>query len=225
VHTPGQRPRFGLAAVRFAALAVLVAGLAVFTFWSGPDRDSLVTAMREGQFFEPAIAVFGAALLTTVMVPRTLLSLVGGLLFGWLSGALYVLVGVTIGAIAAFGIGRLLGRDFVAQKLRGRLAQVEQAVAGRGMLSVAITRLIPLVPFCVSNYVFGTTSVRLLPFVAGTLLGAAPATLAYAALGSATAQRDAAAITAATVVVLILGTCGSIGTYLVWRKRPRKAVG
>jgi uncharacterized membrane protein YdjX (TVP38/TMEM64 family) len=219
-----SRPRFGNAAIRFAALTILVAGLAAFTFWSGPDRDALVSAMREGTFFEPAVAVLGTALLTTALVPRTLLSLVGGLLFGWLSGALYVLVGVTIGAIAAFGIGRLLGRDFVAQKLRGRLAQVEQAVSGRGMLSVAITRLIPLVPFCVSNYIFGTTSVRLFPFVAGTLLGAAPATLAYAALGSATAQRDAAAITAATVVVLILGACGSIGTYLVWRRRPRKAV-
>jgi len=166
--------------------------------------------------------VLGAALLTTVLVPRTLLSLVGGLLFGWLSGALYVLVGVTIGAIIAFGVGRLLGRDFVAERLRGRLAQFEQAISGRGMVSVAISRLIPLVPFCVSNYAFGTTSIRFAPFVAGTLLGAAPATLAYAALGSATAQRDAAGMTAATVVVLVLGACGSIGTYLVWRRRPRK---
>jgi len=209
-------------AVRFAALTVLVAGLAAITLWTGPDREALVGAMREWQFFEPAVAVLGAALLTTVLVPRTLLSLVGGLLFGWLSGALYVLVGVTIGAIIAFGVGRLLGRDFVAERLRGRLAQFEQAISGRGMVSVAISRLIPLVPFCVSNYAFGTTSIRFAPFVAGTLLGAAPATLAYAALGSATAQRDAAGMTAATVVVLVLGACGSIGTYLVWRRRPRK---
>ena len=45
----------------------------------------------------------------------------------------------------------VLGRDFVAHKLRGRLAQAEQAVSGRGVVSVAISRLVPLVPFCVSN--------------------------------------------------------------------------
>lgn len=217
------RRRLTAAALRFTALAVIVVGLGAFTLWRGPDRAGLTEIMRSHQGFGPAVAVFGSAVLTAALVPRTLLSLVGGLLFGWISGTGYVLLGVTLGAMFAFGLGRLLGREFVARRLRGRISQIEQAVAGRGVLSVIVCRMIPVVPFCVSNYIFGTTSMRLRPFVLGTILGALPATLAYAALGSATAHGNARGMTAAGVVVAALGIGGSIGTYLVWRHRPRKA--
>lgn len=223
---PRSRGRLS-ATLRFVLLAVVIAGLSALTLWRGPDRESLSrtvdAAIEANGLLAPVVAIFGAALLATALVPRTLLALVGGLLFGWLSGGAYVLVGVTIGASVAFLVGRLLGRDFIAARLRGRLAQFERAITGRGILAVVISRLIPLVPFGVSNYAFGTTSIRFLPFVGGTLVGAAPATIAYAALGSATADRDAFGITIATATVMVLGICGTIGTYLVWRRRPRRA--
>jgi len=211
------------AAYRFGSLTLLVAALAVVMLTVRPDRDMLVSAFGARNALAPVLAVIGTAVLTAALVPRTLLSAVGGLLFGWLSGAGYILLGVTLGAILARGIGRLLGREFMARHLKGRLLQVEQAVASRGVLAVMVSRMVPFVPFCISNYLFGTTSVRFVPFVLGTMLGALPATLAYAALGSATANHNTTGMTVAGVVVATLGIGGSIGTYLIWRKRPRKA--
>jgi len=156
-------------------------------------------------------------------VPRTLLALAGGALFGTVLGAVYVLVGVTTGAALAFCVGRLLGRSFVSTRLRGRVAVVEAAVARRGVWAVVVCRLIPIVPFALSNYAFGTTSVRPRQMITGTMLGALPATVAYAALGSATMQGDWLGAKVAGGCVLALGACGVIGTYFVWRRRPRAA--
>lgn len=212
-------------AIRFALLLALVIGLAATALLAGPDRAALLNAAQASGGLGPFVAVLGSALLAAAILPRTLLALVGGLLFGWLSGAMYVLVGVTLGATLAFGIGRLLGRDFVERRLTGRcrISQIEQAVAKRGVLAVMISRMVPLVPFGISNYAFGTTSVTRRSFFVGTLLGAAPATLAYAALGAATARGDTLGMTIAGTIVAGLGICGSIGSYLIWRRRPRRS--
>lgn len=218
---PQQWWRSG-AALRFGLLALLVATLFVVMLAVGPDRSALTHAVGPDHPFAPVIAVFGTALLITTLVPRTLLAGVGGVLFGFVGGAVYILAGVTLGAVLAHTIGRLLGRDFTARHLRGRLLAVEQVVANRGVIAVVISRMIPFVPFGVANYLFGTTRVRLAPFVAGTMLGALPATVAYAALGSATAKGDTLGMSIAGAMIVTLGVGGSIGSYLVWRKRPRK---
>jgi uncharacterized membrane protein YdjX (TVP38/TMEM64 family) len=203
-------------------LALLVATMSVVMLIIHPDKSSLTHAVGPDHPFGPAIAVFGAAVLTTALVPRTLLAGVGGVLFGFAGGVLYILAGVTLGALIAHTIGRLLGREFMARHLSGRFLAVEQAVANRGIVAVIISRMIPFVPFCVANYVFGTTRVRRSAFIAGTTLGALPATIAYAALGSATARGDTLGMSIAGVAIATLGVGGSIGTYFVWRRRPRK---
>lgn len=210
-------------ALRFMILVGLVAVLFVTALVAGPDRDTLLHAARGGSVFAPIAAVVGSALLVAAMVPRTWLAFAGGALFGSLAGALYVLVGVTVGASLAFLVGRLLGRSFVSTKLRGRLALIEAAVARRGIWAVVVCRLIPIVPFAISNYAFGTTSVRPRQMIAGTMLGALPATVAYSALGAATMQQDWLGAKVAGACVLALGVCGAVGTYFVWRRRPAVA--
>jgi uncharacterized membrane protein YdjX (TVP38/TMEM64 family) len=218
-----SRRRHRAPAVRFAVLVLLVGGVGLVTLTAGLDRDQLLAAVAHSRVFAPAAAVVGSAVLIAALVPRTLLALVGGALFGTLSGSVYVLIGVTVGAAASYGIGRLLGRDFVEARLRGRLALFESAVTRRGTSAVVVSRLIPIVPFCVSNYAFGTTSVRPRQFIVGTVLGALPANVAYAALGSATVHQDWVGAKVAGGFVLALGIAGTIGTYFVWRKRPRHA--
>jgi uncharacterized membrane protein YdjX (TVP38/TMEM64 family) len=227
---PGQppaappQPRLaGHPVFRFVLLVGLIAGLAAVTLGAGPDRAELLEALRHSDVFAPVAAVLGSAVLCAALVPRTLLALVGGALFGATGGTAYTLVGVTLGAMLAYGLGRLLGRDFVSARLRGRFALVEQAVARRGLVAVIVARLIPAVPFGISNYAFGTTSVRPARFAVGTFLGALPATVAYAALGSATAHGDNVGAGVAGCGVGALGVVGVVGTYLVWRRRPRKA--
>lgn len=215
---PWQRPSGP--ALRFMLLVGLVVALGVATLIAGPDKHTLLAAAAGGSVLAPVAAVIGSALLVAALVPRTLLALAGGALFGTVAGAVYVLAGVTVGATLAFCVGRLLGRGFVAARLRGRVAQVEAAVARRGVWAVIVCRLIPIVPFGISNYAFGTTSVRARQMITGSMLGALPATVAYAALGAATMNGDWLGAKVAGGCVVALGVTGVIGTYLVWRRRP-----
>lgn len=218
------RPRRSVtaAAVRFGVLVALVGGLALMTLLVRPSRHGLLAAAHSSHVVAPLLAIVGSAVLIVAVTPRTLLAFVGGALFGPLAGSGYVLVGVTAGSVLAFVIGRLLGQDFVGSHLRGRFALMEKAVARRALTAVTVSRLIPLVPFGISNYALGTTSVRLRPFLTGTLLGAAPATVAYAALGAATIEGNPTGTAYAGVAVAVLGVGGAVGTYLVWRRRPRR---
>jgi uncharacterized membrane protein YdjX (TVP38/TMEM64 family) len=219
------RRRPAIAAVRFGVLVALVAGLGLATLLAHPSRQGLLTAVHSSHLVAPLVGVMGSALLVTALTPRTLLSFVGGALFGALAGSVYVLVGVTTGAVLSFCVGRFLGRDFVAGHLRGRFALIEQAVARRALTAVMISRLIPLVPFGISNYALGTTSVGFLQYMVGTLLGIVPATVVYAALGAATMKGDPRGATYAGIAAGVLAIGGSIGTYLVWRRRPRRRPG
>jgi uncharacterized membrane protein YdjX (TVP38/TMEM64 family) len=220
VPIPTPRRSVKAAAVRFGVLVAIVAGLGLMTLLAHPSRHGLVAAVHHSQLMAPMVAVSGSALLVAALTPRTLLSFVGGALFGTMAGTGYVLLGVTAGAVLAFGVGRILGRDFVAGHLRGRFALMEQAVARRALLAVLVSRLIPLVPFGISNYALGTASVRFRSYLIGTLVGATPATVAYAALGAAAMRGDSTGTVWAGVAVGVLGVGGAIGTYLVWRRRP-----
>jgi uncharacterized membrane protein YdjX (TVP38/TMEM64 family) len=210
------------ATARFGALVLLVAGLAGLALAYGPDRAALEAAIRHNSSAAPILAIVGSAGLVAVLVPRVLLALVGGALFGVGSGTGYVLLGVSLGAVVAFGIGRLLGRDFVAARLGGRMALIESAVMRGEWRAVMIARLIPVVHFGVSNYAFGTMSTGFRPYVVGTVLGAAPATVAYAALGSAAMRGDTVASTVAGIVVAVLFVGGSAASLLALRWRPAR---
>ncbi|GAA2375691.1 TVP38/TMEM64 family protein [Dactylosporangium salmoneum] len=210
------------AALRFGLLALLVVTLSVVIIIVHPNKASLIHAIGPNHPMAPIIAVAGSAVLTTALAPRTLLAGVGGVIFGFAGGAFYIMLGVTLGALIAHTVGRMLGRDFMARHLSGRLLAMEQAVAERGVLAIVISRMIPLVPFGIANYIFGTTSVRMRPFLTGTIVGALPATLAYSALGAATARGDAMGMSIAGVMIATLGIGGSIGSFLLWRRRPRK---
>jgi uncharacterized membrane protein YdjX (TVP38/TMEM64 family) len=223
MSSPPDTPRRTVraAAVRFVMLVVLVTGLGLTTLLAHPSRHGLLAAAHHSQL-APMVTVCGSALLVVALTPRTLLSFVGGALFGTVAGAGYVLLGVTTGGLLAFFVGRYLGRDFVASHLRGRFAQLERAVARRALVAVVVSRLIPLVPFGLSNYALGTASVGIGPYLAGTLIGATPATVAYAALGAATMRGDSSGAAWAGGAVVVLGVSGSIGTFLLWRRRPRR---
>ena len=66
-----------------------------------------------------------------------------------------------------------------------RLAALAARVERGGWRSVAVVRLVPVIPHSLTNYVLGLTRVRLGAFAFGSLLGQLPLTIAYADLGAA----------------------------------------
>ncbi|TYQ31544.1 TVP38/TMEM64 family protein [Pseudanabaena sp. UWO310] len=122
---------------------------------------------------------------TIAFIPGSVLTLGGGAVFGVLWGSIYVFIGATLGAIAAFLIGRYFARDWIGKKIEGnqKFMAIDQAVAQSGFKIVLLTRLSPIFPFSLLNYVFGITNVGLKDYAIASI-GMLPATVMYVYIGS-----------------------------------------
>jgi uncharacterized membrane protein YdjX (TVP38/TMEM64 family)/rhodanese-related sulfurtransferase len=135
------------------------------------------------------IASFAAA--TVLFLPGAVFGLAGGALFGPVWGAIWSLAGATLGAVLAFLVARYVASGWVARRARGRLKQLVDGVEAEGWRFVALTRLVPLVPFNLLNYALGLTRIRLVEYAIATAVCMAPGAAGYAWLGYA--GREAAA--------------------------------
>jgi uncharacterized membrane protein YdjX (TVP38/TMEM64 family) len=130
------------------------------------------------------IAVYIVA--TVLFIPGSAMTLGAGAIFGLAWGSVYVSIGSTLGATAAFLVGRYLLRNAIARKIEGneRFAAIDQAVASEGWKIVGLTRLSPVFPFTLLNYAFGLTRVKLSHYVLASWIGMMPGTVMYVYLGS-----------------------------------------
>jgi uncharacterized membrane protein YdjX (TVP38/TMEM64 family) len=133
-----------------------------------------------------AIAFIALYIIATVaFFPGSILTLGAGVIFGAVWGSLYVFIGATLGATAAFLVGRYLARGWVADKIADnkKFAAIDQAVGREGLKIVLLTRLSPIFPFNLLNYAFGITGVSLKDYFIGSV-GMIPGTIMYVYIGS-----------------------------------------
>jgi uncharacterized membrane protein YdjX (TVP38/TMEM64 family) len=133
-----------------------------------------------------AIAFISLYIIATVaFFPGSLLTLGAGVIFGAVLGSFYVFIGATLGATAAFLVGRYLARNWVAGKIADnkKFAAIDQAVGKEGLKIVLLTRLSPIFPFNLLNYAFGITGVSLQDYFIGSV-GMIPGTIMYVYIGS-----------------------------------------
>lgn len=173
-------------AARFALLVLLIGGCGLLLLLAPrPDPEQLpLLADRLGDL-APVAAILGGALLLVALVPRTFITLAAGAIFGPLEGAAYALGAALVAAAIGFTVGRLLGREFVAERVRGRLARLDGWFARQSVFGVVTVRLLPIAGFGLVSYGYGTTGARVLPFLAGSVIASAPTAVGYAAIGSA----------------------------------------
>ena len=133
-----------------------------------------------------AIAFIGIYIIATIaFLPAFILTLGAGVLFGVGWGSVYVFIGATLGAIAAFLVGRYLVRDWVAKKIAGndKFSAIDRAVGKEGLKIVLLTRLSPIFPFNLLNYAFGVTGVSIKDYIIGSI-GMIPGTMMFVYIGS-----------------------------------------
>jgi uncharacterized membrane protein YdjX (TVP38/TMEM64 family) len=121
-----------------------------------------------------------------LFIPGSILTLGAGAVFGIVKGSIAVSLGATLGATAAFLIGRHFARDAIAKKIARNevFSALDRAVGDQGWKIVALVRLSPIFPFTLTNYAFGITRVSLSDYFLATWLGTMPGTLMYVYLGS-----------------------------------------
>lgn len=122
---------------------------------------------------------------TVAFLPGSILTLGAGVVFGVVLGSLYVFIGATLGATAAFLVGRYLARGWVSKKIEGnsKFKAIDKAVGREGLKIVLLTRLSPVFPFNLLNYAFGITGVSIKDYVIGSV-GMIPGTIMYVYIGS-----------------------------------------
>src|SRR6266550_7629930 len=134
----------------------------------------------------PVIFIALYVVATVFFIPGSVLTLGAGAVFGVALGSVCVSISATLGATAAFLVGRYLARDAIARKVERneRFAAIDRAVADEGWKIVFLTRLSPVFPFTLLNYAFGLTRVRLGQYVLASWIGMMPGTVMYVYLGS-----------------------------------------
>lgn len=171
------------------SLAVLAIAVGVAAAW----RSGLVEFLtidnvdRLGAWFEslgwwaPAVFVLLWIVASVLFLPGLAMTIAGGLIFGAVWGSVWTTVGANLGATAAFLIGRYAARETVegmVQKNPG-LGKIDEGVRRMGWRMVMVTRLVPIFPFNVQNYVYGLTDIPLRTYALVTLPCMLPATIAY----------------------------------------------
>jgi uncharacterized membrane protein YdjX (TVP38/TMEM64 family) len=126
------------------------------------------------------------ALAAVLFLPGAIFTIAAGLVYGIVAGTAVALVGATLGASLAFLLGRYLLRRRI-ESYAGRnqkFAAIDDAIGEQGWKIVGLLRLSPLIPFNVSNYFYGVTSIAFWPYLLATFFGMLPGTLLYAYLGA-----------------------------------------
>jgi len=134
----------------------------------------------------PAIFILIYVVACVFFIPGSALTLGAGAIFGVVKGSIFVSIGSTLGATAAFLVGRYIARDWIARKIEKneKFAAIDQAVGAEGWKIVGLTRLSPVFPFSLLNYAYGLTRVSLRDYVMASWIGMMPGTIMYVYLGS-----------------------------------------
>jgi uncharacterized membrane protein YdjX (TVP38/TMEM64 family) len=190
-----------------AVAALLAIGTAVVLL-VGPREEELTRAVEGFGAAAPVAGIVVYAVLSSLVVPGSILSIAAGVMFGPLMGTLVAVAGGFIGAMVSFYVARFVFHERV-QRLSGeRLSRLDEWVADYGVLAFAYVRIIPAMPYSVVNFAAGASSVRTRDYALGSALGLVPGGFAYAAFGGTvmdpTSPEFAAAV-ALLVAVLVAG--------------------
>lgn len=180
---------------RLWPVAVIVLAAGAFFIAGGPQYLSL-KALRthyeslqgfvEAYYFAAlALYMLSYIVVTALSLPgATLMSLLGGFLFGALIGTPTVVIAATIGACMIFLAARSAFRDFFLARAGGFIRKMEQGFSENAFSYLLLLRLVPVFPFFIVNIVPAFTTIRLRTYALATFIGIIPAAFAFVSAGA-----------------------------------------
>lgn len=160
-----------------------VGGLLTFENLKG-HRENLLTVVHSHYALSVIAFSLGYVLVAALSVPgATVLTLAGGFLFGVAASTLYVNIGATTGASAAFLTARYLLGNSLQEKYPAQLRKFNEELERNGANYLLTVRLVPIFPFFLINFLAGLTKIPFKTFLWTTSLGIIPGTAVYAFAG------------------------------------------
>ncbi|MEV8533317.1 TVP38/TMEM64 family protein [Streptomyces sp. NPDC051211] len=206
--------------IRLSLLVLLLAAAGACVLVYEPQR-LLSEGWPPGLPVGTAVLLFAAAygVCTAAFVPRPLLNLGAGAVFGAQFGLVAAVGGTVLGAGLAFGLGRVMGQDALRPLVRGRwLRAVDGQLSRHGFRSMLAVRIFPGVPFAAANYCAAVSRCGWLPFLLATAIGTVPNTAAYVIAGGNAGSPTSPAFLAAFGFIAVSGLLAGV---VAWRKRHR----
>jgi pyruvate/2-oxoglutarate dehydrogenase complex dihydrolipoamide dehydrogenase (E3) component/uncharacterized membrane protein YdjX (TVP38/TMEM64 family) len=212
-----------------AMLAAIAAFLALdlgrfFTLEAVKARQAELEAWVAARPFATAGAFFGLYVLATALsLPgaATVMTLLGGALFGFGWGLVLVSFASSIGATLAFLASRFLFRDAVRARFGERLAALDEGVRRDGAFYLFTLRLIPVFPFFLVNLAMGLTPIATRTFYLVSQLGMLAGTAVYVNAGTALAAIDSVG---GLLSPALLGSFALLGLFPLLAKKVVDAV-
>ncbi|HLN81351.1 MAG TPA: TVP38/TMEM64 family protein [Thermoanaerobaculia bacterium] len=164
-----------------------------------------------------------------ILGPAWLFALVAGLAFGLAKGILLVWASATTAAVAGFLISRYFARHRIEKlaKKNEKYEAVDRAIKRHGWKVILLLRASPLLPYTVSNYIYGLTAVDFLHYLLATAVGLVPMVAVYVSIGAA--GREAALAAAqgghhnvVELVVLGVGIVFTVAAVILITRAARR---
>ena len=215
-----------MSVLRLIAGALLLAGVVLGAVFL---RDRLSPFLDQAR----GMGVSGAGLIVlfyilacVLMLPGSPLTLAAGAVFGVWVALPIVTAGATLGACAAFLVGRFIARDWIARRLAGRpkFAAVDRAVGDQGFTIVLLTRLSPVFPFNLQNYAYALTGIPFWKYALATWLGMLPGALMYVYIGAVFGQAARGEKTAGQWALYAAGLAATVVAAIFVARIARDAL-
>ncbi|MGE3066808.1 MAG: FAD-dependent oxidoreductase [Hyphomicrobiaceae bacterium] len=196
-HPPERKATrsFGRSWRRFAPPAFLLLVMAL-TYWMGwhrhlsleqiaLHRDALKATVTAHELIAVPAFMLVYALVVALSLPvGSVLTLCGGLLFGCVVGSIASVVAATLGATLVFLVARSAMGDAMSARAAPWLDRLRSGFQEDAFSYLLFLRLVPAFPFWLVNLAPALLAVPLRTYLAGTILGIIPGTLAFTFVGA-----------------------------------------
>jgi len=193
-------------------LVLLVTGGVYLTGQNIFSAEALTSLLARHPVAAPLIFLCIYAVAPSLFLPSIPLTLAAGFFWGPVWGVIFSISGATIGSCLPFFLSRYLFQNAVKAKVQEeRWNWLQDKVARHGWKAVAFTRLIPVFPFNLLNYLFGLTPIPFRHYLWSTFIFMLPACVAFVAFGSSLGEL----ILRGNVRGLIIGFVIAVLAFLI----------
>jgi uncharacterized membrane protein YdjX (TVP38/TMEM64 family) len=198
-------------------LALLFAGVVWLVVTDSPALRLVVRLYHDKYFLRDTVSAWGwmaplvfigiqALQVIVSPIPGEITGPVGGALFGTTWGVVYSSVGLTIGTLICFGLGRLWGEPLIRPWLsEHHWSKMSFIVEAEGAIICLILYLIPGFPKDAISYLFGISPMPFWLFAIVSTVGRIPGTWISSYFGAHVGDQQY--VYAAVFIALVMGAC------------------
>ncbi len=207
--------KIGIFIILVLAILVLNHVFGWSDYMMAQEYIDMLKIMVKENFMLASLIYIGSTVIASVLlaVPGVTFAIIAGLLFGPWIGTLLCSIAATLGAVFSFIVGRFFLKDTIKPMAVKNKYLKKWLFSENGyddMFVLMITRLIPVFPYNLQNFAYGTTDMKLSKYTIGTFVFIVPGTAMYTvgAAGFADEKNRIIYIAVAVLIAVVVSIMG-----------------